>query len=160
MKDWLMNKNNRKETFGYLVAELEDDDCILITTAPLDKTLKGRQRALAQVWYSQIGEHLGESTDHATALCKYLYGLKLITAGKPDLEAMVRRALDGHNYEAKLEVIERYSEWFPLLRANGGLSTEDTGKYLNLMVVNFAKQGLELRSTNEDQLLFCKEANR
>ena len=126
MKDYPATKDNLPRLIADLTYELNTVPSLLVSTSPMDNSLKARQRRLAQVWYKAIAEHLGESLGHAVALCKYLYGLRLITSNNPELESMVLKMLDGYTYEEKLEIIENYSEWFPILRSKGGLSAEDT----------------------------------
>jgi len=125
-----------------------------------DNSLKGRQRRLARVFYKTIAEYLGEGEGYAEAHCKLSYGLPLMTRDNKELEIIVDSMLGNRNEEDKIKIIEKYSSWFPLLRDNGGLSVEDTGEYLDLMVRDFAKQSLELISSNEEKLLFCREANK
>jgi len=124
-----------------------------------DNSLRGRQRALANIWYKQIEEALGEPVGYAEALCKYSFGLKLRCDNDPDLSRIVRRMLDGFEYEAKLEIIRVYPEWFPVLRDKGGLNAEDQARYLNCIQVHFANQGVILTSPREKDLLNCAAAN-
>lgn len=126
-----------------------------------DESLKGRQRALAKIWYKEIGEEVGELVGPIEAFCKWKFGLKLICFQKPVLEAMIRKMLDGRDYDEKLLIIEEYSEWFPVLRDKGGLTSELTGKYLKSIQEFYADEhDIVLSSPKEKDLLNCKEANK
>jgi hypothetical protein len=124
-----------------------------------DSSVKARQRMLANIWYKQIGEDQGVSIGAAEAYCKYKFGLKASSFDDPDREAAFRAMLSGHSYEIKLQIIEDLSDLFPILRANGGLNSHDTGLYLTAIQRHFAEQGLILASSNETELLNCKAAN-
>lgn len=160
MKDYLLTRDTKQRFYQDLDYELEQTPRLLVTTSKEDNSLKARQRKLAQCWYKEIADHLGESIGYAIAHCKLRWGLRIATLNNAELEQIVRRMLDGYTYEDKLRIIDEYSEWFPILRAKGGLSAEDTGRYLSCIQIGFAKEGLVLTSPNEDNLLNCREANR
>jgi hypothetical protein len=130
-----------------------------MSITPLDNGLKARQRALAKIWYKTIANEQGMTLGEAEALCKYRWGLAIRCENDPDLEKIVRRMLDGHAYEEKLKIIERYPEWFPILRDKGGMDAEQQGRYLSDIQRGFAEQGVFLSSSNEKELLNCKAAN-
>jgi len=67
--------------------------------------------------------------------------------------------LDGHSYEDKLAIIQKYSEWFPVMRANGGLDADGQAEYLHCIQQFFAQEGIIL-TTPKDELLNCREANK
>jgi len=124
-----------------------------------DASLRARQRALANIWYQVIDKSQGYATGYSEAFCKYHYGLKLAVMSDPELDKIIRRMLDGYGYEQKLEIIMNYSEWFPVMREKKGLCAEGQAKYLTDMQRGWAEQGVILVSTNEKDLLNCKQAN-
>lgn len=124
-----------------------------------DNSLKARQRALTNIWYNEIGNHLNETTGYGEAYCKYHFGLKLASFDNPDRNVAFRAMLAGHEYEIKLQIIEDLSDMFPILRAKGGLTSDSTGHYLTQIQRHFAEQGLILSSPKEKELLNCKAAN-
>ena len=136
-----------------------------------DKSLHARQRALCNIWYGNISKEIGEPIGHVEAYCKYHFGLKLrckqdIESAKEfsgedvPLECIIRSMLDNKTYEDKLSVICNYPEWFPILRAKGGLNVEYQAEYLRDIQRHFAEQGVILTSPREDDLLRCKEAQK
>lgn len=125
-----------------------------------DSSLKARQRALANIWYATIGKAQGIATAEAEAYCKYHFGLKLVSSGDADKEACFRAMLSPHQYEIKLQIIQDCSDLFPILRGDGGLTSQQTGEYLRQMQQHFAEQGIILVSSNEEELLNCREAQK
>jgi hypothetical protein len=124
-----------------------------------DNSLHARQRALANIWYSQIAKEIGESLGYAEAYCKYNFGLRLRTKDDEEKEAIFRLILSGLSYEEKIAIIERQSDVFPILRRNGGLCVEGQAEYLGCIQRHFAEQGVILTSPREDELLHCKAAS-
>jgi len=125
-----------------------------------DDGIKSRQRALANIWYGTIAKEQGISVGAAEAYCKYRFGLRLAEMQDADRGQMFRLMLKAHDYEQKLEIIEDLSDLFPVLRANGGLTSENTGIYLSQIQQHFAEQGVVLTSPKERELLNCREANK
>ena len=125
-----------------------------------DNSLKARQRALAQCWYKDVAQAKGLAPGAAEAFCKYHYGLRIRCENDPDLEKIVRAMLDGRSYEAKLQIIEVYSEWFGILRSKGGLNVEQQGRYLFEIQRNMGAEGIFLSTPKERALLSYPEAGR
>ena len=123
-----------------------------------DNSLKARQRALARCWYAEIGEQKGLTTAAAEALCKYHWGFRIRCENDPDLAAIIRKMLDGRTYEAKLIIIETYSEWFPVLRNKGGMTVEQQAKYLHEIQRGMGADGVFLSTPSERALLDYPEA--
>ncbi len=131
-----------------------------VSISVLDNSLRVRQRALANIWYKQIDEAMGSPAGYSEAVCKLHWGLKIACQENDGLQSIIDRMLHGHNYEQKLEIIQRYPEWFPILRDKGGLDAESQARYLNCIQVNMADQGVILSSPRERDLLNCAQANR
>jgi hypothetical protein len=134
-------------------------DVYKVTAKPWKQSRKQRQRALANIWYGHIEQHLGETAGYAEAFCKLSWGLKIRSRDDEVRESMFRKLLDGYSYETKIDIIRHQSDMFPVLRENGGLDTEEQAEYLNAIQINFAEQGLILSTPNDDDLLRCKAAN-
>ena len=125
-----------------------------------DNSLKGRQRALANIWYGEIGNSKGITTAAAEAFCKYHYGFRIRCENDPDLASIIRRMLDGKTYEAKLIIISTYSEWFPVLRNKSGMNVTQQAQYLHEIQRNMGANGIFLASPSEKHLLGYPEARR
>lgn len=125
-----------------------------------DGSLKSRQRALAVCWYKEIANQRGELTGESEAFCKYHYGLKIRCENDPELAKIIRKMLDGRNYEQKLKIIEIYPEWFPVLRDKGGMSVEQQAQYLSDIQKAMGVEGIFLTSPNEKEMLSYPEASR
>ena len=125
-----------------------------------DKSLHARQRALACIWYGQIETALGEAVGYAEAYCKLHWGLGIRCRHDKDRGEMFNAMLDGHSYEDKLKIIIKLSDMFPVLRAKGGLCVEGQAEYLQCIQRHFAEQGVILTSPRDDDLLYCREANK
>ena len=160
IKSFRLHKTTLMELIGQLTAMCLDDDVYKVSVTPFKKSLKDRQRALANIWYSQLDKALGEPVGYSEALCKYRWGLKIRCRDDLDLENIIRSMLDGHSYEDKLAIIQKYSEWFPVMRANGGLDAEGQAEYLQCIQQCFAQEGIMLTTPKDDELLNCREANR
>lgn len=124
-----------------------------------DSSLKARQRALAKCWYKTIAEEQGITVGAAEAFCKLHYGLRIRIEDDLALEGIIDRMLHGHDYENKLEIIEMYPEWFPVLRDKGGMTSDQQARYLHDIQVGFANQGVILSSPNDKELLKYPEAS-
>ncbi len=124
-----------------------------------DSSLKARQRALCKIWYKDVGEAQGITAGAAEAFCKLMYGFKIRCERDPDLEKIIRKMLDGYDYEQKLAIIEIYPEWFPVLRDKSGMNSEQIGRYLRDIQQGFGQEGVFLSSPNERELLNCRGAN-
>lgn len=159
MKNTLISESNMGEIDEALAIALNSSKSYQVTIALMDNSLRKRQRALANIWYSQIDKQQGNNIGVSEAYCKYHFGLKLACNYKPELESIVRRMLDGYSYEQKIEIIRTYPEFFPVLRDKGGLDAEGQALYLNAMQMHFAEHGVILTSPNEKDLLHCKAAN-
>lgn len=151
------------ETFEAIVTKLKmacdakkDYECVI---RQHDSSLKARQRALAKIWYKDIAEAQGLTVGASEGFCKYHYGFKIRCEDDEILAAMIRKMLDGRDYEQKLEIIELYSEFFPILRDKNGMTSEQQGRYLSEMQRGMGQQGVFLSSINERELLFCREAH-
>jgi hypothetical protein len=125
-----------------------------------DNSMKARQRALAQCWYADIAESKGLTVGAASALCKYHWGFRIRCENDPDLESIIRKMLDGRPYEAKLIIIEVYSEWFPVLRNTGGMNVDQQGRYLTEIQRNMGAAGIFLTTPTERELLRYPEASK
>jgi len=123
-----------------------------------NKSLKARQRALANIWYKQIGDHFEEPMGWADAYCKYNFGFKIRCESDHDLEVMIRKMLDGHDYEQKLEIIRVYSEFFPILRDKNGMTSDQQGRYLHEIQRNLGREGCFLTSPKEEGLIAYPES--
>ena len=128
-----------------------------VSISLFDNSLGARMTALANIWYAKIDKENGELIGEAEAHCKYHFGLKIRCRGDSDLEYMVRRMLDGYTYEDKKAIIRKNSEFFPVLRA---MSIEEKQEYLQSIQVYYAEQGIPLSSPNEQNLLYCSEAQK
>lgn len=131
-----------------------------VSISVLDTSLRARQRALCCIWYKQIDESMGSTAGYSEAMCKLHWGLKIACQENEGLQSIIDRMLHGHNYDQKLEIIQRYPEWFPILRDKGGLDADGQARYLNCIQVNMADQGIILSSPRERDLLNCSAANR
>ena len=125
-----------------------------------DNSLKARQRALAVIWYKEIADQKGLTTGEAEAFCKYHYGFRIRCGNDVDLENIIRKMLDGHDYEQKLKIIEIYPEWFPVLRDKGGMDVEQQGLYLGEIQRGMGQEGIFLTSPNEKEMLSYPEASK
>jgi len=125
-----------------------------------DGSLKARQRALCKIWLKDIAEAQGIPVEQADAFCKYQFGLKIRCEDDPLLESIIRKMLDGREYEQKLQIIANYSEWFPILRDRNGMTSEQIGRYLREIQQSFAEQGIILSSNRDDEMLLYPEARR
>ena len=125
-----------------------------------DDSLKARQRSLAKIWYKDIAEAQGITPAAAEAHCKYHYGFRIRCEDDPDLASIIRRMLDGKTYEAKLIIIETYSEWFPVLRNKSGMNVEQQGRYLREIQRGMGAAGVFLSTPKERELLSYPEASR
>ena len=128
------------------------------TITLFDSSLKARQRALAKIWYKDIAEQQGTTVGASEAFCKLAWGFKIRCDNDPDLEKIIRKMLDGRDYEQKLKIIEIYPEWFPVLRDKGGMDVEQQARYLNEIQRGFGQQGIFLTSRSEKELLNYPEA--
>lgn len=131
-----------------------------VTVKPWKQTRKQRQRALANIWYLQIDQHLGEAAGYAEAFCKYNWGIVIRCRDDEELGHIVSQMLSGLVYDQCLGVIRRHREWFPVMRENGGLTVDEQAEYLSAIQINFAEQGLILSTPNDEDLLHCKEAQK
>lgn len=131
-----------------------------IEIKPYDNSLKARRRALTHCWYKEIARQRNELIGESEAFCKYHYGFKIICSTDPDLAKIIRKMLDGYDYEQKLKIIEIYPEWFPILRDNGGMGVEQLGQYLTDIQRAMGAEGVFLTSPNEKEMLSYPEANR
>lgn len=124
-----------------------------------DGSLKARQRALAKIWYKDAAEQQGLTVGAVEAFCKLTWGFRIRCEEDKDLEKLIRKMLDGRDYEQKLSIIEIYPEYFPILRDKGGMNAEQQGRYLNEIQRGFGANGIFLTSTSEKELLNYPEAN-
>lgn len=125
-----------------------------------DGSLKGRQRALCKIWYKDIGEAQGFTAGYAEAECKLAYGFRIATEDNQELESIIRRMLDYREPHEKLDIIERYSEFFPILRDGAGMTSDQIGRYLSTIQQCYAEQGIVLTSPKEKELLNYPESQR
>lgn len=125
-----------------------------------DGSLKARQRALAKIWYKEIGEAQGFTAGYAEAECKLAYGFRIASEDNPDLELIIRSMLGNRSHCEKLEIIERFAHWFPILRDKGGMTSEQIGRYLNAIQQCYAEQGILLSSPKDRELLNYPESRR
>ena len=160
IKSYRLTKISLAHLLGQLSGMCEGGDIWKVNVTPWKQTRKQRQRALANIWYHQIEQHLGETAGYGEGYCKYHWGLKIRSRDDEVREDMFRKLLDGYSYEVKIDIIRHHSDMFPVMRENGGLSVEEQAEYLQAIQINFAEQGLILSTPNDDDLLRCKEANR
>lgn len=151
-----------KETLPGIIDNIKDacdaekDYQILITL--FDNSLKARQRALAQCWYKDVADSEGYTPAYAEALCKYHYGFRIRCENDPDLEHIIRSMLDGRMYEDKIKIIQKYPEFFPILRNDGGMTAEQQGRYLFEIQRGMGAHGIYLTTPKERALLSYPEA--
>ena len=136
----------------------EADKQYQVEVTLFDNSLKARQRALAKIWYKDIAEQQGITAAAAEAHCKYHYGFRIRCENDPDLASIIRRMLDGKTYEAKLIIIETYSEFFPILRNGSGMNAQQQGLYLHEIQRNLGAEGIFLSTPKERELLRYPEA--
>jgi hypothetical protein len=160
IKDYRLSKASLMPLTGQLAALCTGDEVYKVNVKPWSKSLEDRQRALANIWYADIEKQLGETAGYAAAYCKYHFGLRVRCRDDEELGVIVRRMLAMKSYEQKLATIRNYSEWFPVLRAKGGLDAEGQAEYLQAIQLHFAEQGIILTTPKDKDLLFCREANK
>ena len=118
-----------------------------------DKSVRGRMVGLANIWYGSIATHEGTTPSEAGAFCKYKWGLRLKEREDEVVGDMMRTLLAKYGYEQKLQIIESYPDYFPVLVSKGGLTTENLSIYLTAIKLHYACNGLVLRSNKEDEML-------
>ena len=143
-----------------LKVAVEADKQYQVTISLFDDSRKARQIALVNIWYSQIAtEAYGHDVGYVEAMCKLDWGLRIATLEDPEKAEMWRELLDGLIREDKIKRIKTYSELFPVMRKNGGMSIEYQARYLTCIQTGFAEAGIILTSINDKDLLNCKQAN-
>ena len=158
MKNVHITPKSKTDIIEALDVAIDADKEFQVSITLFDASLRARQRALANIWYQVIDKDQGYDTGYAESFCKYHYGLKLAVMSDPELDKIIRRMLDGYDYEKKLQIIMNYSEWFPVMREKKGLCAEGQAQYLTDMQRGWAEQGIILTSTNDKDLLQCKQA--
>lgn len=157
MKPVQITNANIVELHDQIDIALAADKSYQMSITVFDGSLSNRMTALANIWYSQIDKDQGGIVGEAEAYCKYHFGLKIRCRHNQDLKYMVRRMLEGHDYEDKLKIIRTNGEFFPVLRA---MSIEDKSEYLQCIQQHFSEENIFLSSPNEVDLLNCREANK
>jgi len=76
----------------------------------------------------------------------------------PDKIMMISRMLEGRGWQDKVEIIRTMPEWFPVMRAKGGLNAEDQALYLQSIQRHYAENGLILTTPRERDLMECAKA--
>lgn len=155
-----LTKHTKAEILGAINTALESGKSYAVEIKLFDNSLRSRQRALANIWYKCVDQHFGEVAGYTEAYCKYRWGLVLISQDDPDQIMMISRMLEGRCWEDKVEIIRSMPEWFPVMRAKGGLDAESQALYLKSMQRHYAEMGLILSSPNDEELFNCMQANR
>jgi len=153
-----LNKHTKAQILAGIDAAIESGKPYQIEIKPFDNSLKARQRALANIWYKEADNHYGEEPGYTEAYCKYRWGLVLMSRDDPDKIMMISRMLEGRGWQDKVEIIRTMPEWFPVMRAKGGLNAEDQALYLQSIQRHYAENGLILTTPRERDLMECAKA--
>ena len=150
-----LNKHTKAQILAGIDAAIESGKPYQVEIKLFDNSLKARQRALANIWYKEADNHYGEDSGYTEAYCKYRWGLVLMSRDDPDQIMMISRMLEGRGWQDKVEIIRTMPEWFPVMRAKGGLNAEDQALYLQSIQRHYAENGLILTTPREKDLMEC-----
>lgn len=109
---------------------------------------KGSQNRLAQRWYSDIANQLGDDDrETVRATCKLRFGVPMLRAENEAFRISYDRALKHLSYEEKVEAIKAFD--LPVTRL---MLTKQMSSFMDQVHREYSNQGVHL--TNPDDLKY------
>lgn len=100
--------------------------------------------ALSWVWYKQIGDEIGMTTDEVHADCKIRFGLPILFESGSDYAYTVARLLDGVNFYS-MTIKEQWNEMEAIV-VTSKFTTKQMSRYLEDIQRFYGIQGINLES--------------
>jgi|GEM_PF-3777919 len=141
--------------FINLACDAEKDFEMVIRTT--DNSLAGKQIALANIWYKDIAQGMGDTIKEVEATCKIDFGVPILTADDHTYREFIAKFLGGRTRTECIEIALNFD--IPVIR-KAVMSTEQRGAYLSAIQVKYAENGIFLTSPSEKELLNCREAQK
>jgi hypothetical protein len=147
MNKFQLTISSKQEMINYINSCFEQDPkaCLTVTISKGKKKRSLSANALQHVWYEQIAQATGQTSQEVKMLCKLMFALPIVLAGGDDEAELIdyyinHASYESMDYDMRLIFIDR------VLRTSK-MTSEQASQYMNEIQNFFADLGVIL--TNE-----------